>query len=69
MTQSTFDEIIRLREQLSREEQRALASYLQSRADSEIASADEWESLFMSLIIDVGEWPEDLSLRREDQHR
>lgn len=66
MTQATFDEVRRLAEQLSPEEQKALADYLEERTSRSNLSPDDKKALWQSIVVDIGSWPEDWSLRRED---
>lgn len=61
MTDATFDEVVRLAEQLSVEEQRALIDYLQQRTGGQTSFA-EWKALFESAVIHTpvqGDFPLD----------
>jgi hypothetical protein len=65
MSQITYDAIVRLAEQLSPEEQKALIKHLQEVAKLRELSFEEWKALFDSMKDDrpvVG----DISPRRED---
>lgn len=62
MADVTFDEVVRLAEKLPPEQQKALADYLQARQD-----APKRPPLNL-LVFDVGEWPEGMTLRREDEY-
>jgi hypothetical protein len=66
MTQATFDEVRKLVDQLSREEQRALIEYLERDEEASKLSAEEMKALWQSILIEIGPWPEDWSLNRED---
>jgi hypothetical protein len=72
MADITFAEVARLAEKLTTEEQRALIKYLQERSQARDGQSkslsQKFDELFGFIIFDVGQWPEGLTLRREDEY-
>jgi hypothetical protein len=66
MADVTFEEVLHLAEQLKPEEQAALVEHLQELTRTRQLSAEEKRTLFESIVVDIGPWPQDWSLRRED---
>jgi hypothetical protein len=66
MADVTFEEVLHLAKQLKSEEQAALAEHLQELTRTRQLSAEEKCTLFESIVVDIGPWPQDWSLRRED---
>lgn len=60
----SLEQVIKAAEQLTPAEQVSLISRLQAR---QTARVEEMPSLGL-LIFDVGPWPENLTLRREDEY-
>lgn len=65
MAHITYDEVVRLADQLSPEDQRALIVHLQAVAQQRPLSKDEWKALFEASILKVP-IAGDFSPRRED---
>ena len=65
MVEVTYQQVIRLAEQLTPQEQRALVAYLQDLRRHGLTK-EERLSLFESLITDLGPVAPDSSFRRED---
>jgi hypothetical protein len=61
----TYEEVVRLAEQLSPAEQQALVAHLQILARQRALSMDEWQTLFDATISRVPVLS-DIALRRED---
>lgn len=66
MAQAAYEQVIRLVEQLTPQEQEALAAYLQERAKNRRLTTGERKALFESMIVDLGPVSPDVSLRRVD---
>lgn len=66
MAQIIYTEVVRLAEQLTPEEQDALAMHLQEIAQRRQLTKDERKALFESMIVDLGTVSSDFSFRRED---
>lgn len=66
MTDMTYQEIVRLAEELTAEEQETLAAHLQTLARQRRLDQDERLALFQSMIVDLGPVSPDFSFRRED---
>ncbi len=62
----SYSEVVKLVDQLTPQEQRALFAYLQERAHYRQLTAQERTALFDSLIVDLGPVSPDFSDRRED---
>ncbi len=65
MAGGTYQQIIRLAEQLAPQEQRAFVDYLQSLRRHGLPKKERLR-LFESMITDLGPVPPDFSFRRED---
>jgi hypothetical protein len=65
MIQSTYAEVIKLVDQLTLTEQRALVEYLQEQAKEKLLSSEQWNMLFDSLKTEIP-LGDSFSLRRED---
>ncbi len=65
MAEITYAEVVRLADQLSPQDQRALIVHLQKAAQQRPLTKDEWKILFEASIIRVPV-VEDFSPRRED---
>ena len=65
MAQVTYDEVVRLAEQLSPVEQQALIAHLQETAKHRKLTKEEWLALFDSMKVSIP-LGKDFSLRRED---
>ncbi|MBZ0299002.1 MAG: hypothetical protein K8J31_04640 [Anaerolineae bacterium] len=65
MAQVTYDEVLRLAEQLTPAEQQALIAHLQELAEHRALTDDEWDALFDSLKMNIMPAAE-FSLRRAD---
>jgi hypothetical protein len=63
MTDATFEEVIKLAEQLTPEEQEALIEHL--RASKQRAKQRPSATL---TVFEVGVWPQGMTLRREDEY-
>jgi hypothetical protein len=66
MAQAAYEQVIRLVEQLSPQEQEALVAYLQERAKHRHLTTSERKALFESMTVDLGPVSPDISLRRAD---
>jgi hypothetical protein len=65
MVDGLFDEVVRLAEQLSPIEKRALVERLQASSPEKPNKVRPPLNL---LVFEVGSWPPDLTLRREDEY-
>ncbi len=72
MADVTFTEVVQLAEKLTPQEQQALIVYLQERSKSHNGEAKNvskaFDEMFNLLVFDVGQWPEGMKLRREDEY-
>lgn len=66
MTQGTYEQVVRLAEQLTPREQIALVTHLQHLMQQRELTPAERKTLFATLIADLGPVAPDVSLRRED---
>ena len=62
MSDINFDDVVKLADQLSPEEQQALLEHLQAKR-----KLPRRPPLDL-LVFDVGPWPEGMTLRREDEY-
>ncbi|MCZ7538993.1 MAG: hypothetical protein M5U29_03560 [Anaerolineae bacterium] len=65
MVEGTYQQVIRLAEQLTPQEQRTLVAYLQNLRRHGLPK-EERLSLFESMLTDLGPVSPDFSFRRED---
>jgi hypothetical protein len=65
MAQATLDEVLRLAEQLSQQDQQALIAHLQAVSQQRKLSFQEWKTLYDSLKMHTPVL-KDFSNRRED---
>lgn len=72
MADVTFTEVVQLAEKLTPEEQQALIVYLQEHSKSRNGEgrsvSKAFDEMFNLLVFDVGQWPEGMTLRREDEY-
>ena len=66
MLDVTYEEVVRLAEQLPADEQVALAEHLQELAQQRQLGVDERLALFESMMVDLGPVAPDFSFSRED---
>lgn len=66
MAHAAYEEVIRLVEQLSPQEQESLAAYLQEHAKYRRLTTRERKALFDSMTVDLGRVLPDFSLRRAE---
>lgn len=66
MAQVAYEQVIRLVDQLTPQEQEALVAYLQDRATHRRLTTGERRALFESMTVDLGPVSPDVSLRRAD---
>jgi hypothetical protein len=66
MAEVTYEEVVRLAEQLTAVEQEALLEHLQKIAQHRQLTVEERKALFESLVTDLGPVSPDYSDRRED---
>ena len=66
MQDVTYGDVVRLAEQLTTEEQKALAAHLQQLAEQRELDRQERLTLFDSMIVDLGPVAPDFSFSRED---
>lgn len=67
MADIAFEEVAALAEQLTPKEQQALVERLQAKRGDVVQPSFKPRTLDL-LVFDVGEWPEELTLRREDEY-
>lgn len=65
MAQITYEEVVRLAEQLTVDEQRELIAHLEELAQHQALSAAEWDTLLISARVSIPPGP-DFSDRRAD---
>ena len=66
MADMTYEEVVKLAEELTAEEQEALAAHLQTLARQRRLNREERLALFRSMIVDLGPLSPDFSFHRED---
>lgn len=66
MVQAVYQEIVKLFEQLTPQEQDALVTHLQELAQHRQLTKEERKALFESMSVDLGTVSSDFSFRRED---
>lgn len=66
MTGVTYEEVVRLAEQLGPLEQKALIEHLQKIAQHRQLTIEEREALLEAAVVDLGPVSPDFSFRRED---
>ncbi|NLF76400.1 MAG: hypothetical protein GX573_11930 [Chloroflexi bacterium] len=66
MTGVTYEEVVRLAEQLGPLEQEALIEHLQKIAQHRQLTIEEREALLEAAVVDLGPVSPDFSFRRED---
>ena len=66
MADVTLNEVVQLAEKLTPEDQQALIAHLQEHAHKDIGK--EFDRLFNLFVFDVGEWPQEITLRRKDEY-
>lgn len=66
MASVIYQQVVKLAEQLTLDEQRALVDFLEERLEQWHLSLDEFQALLDSMVVDLGEALPTFSFRREE---